>query len=363
MPIEIESPEQMGYGNIECNLTESSYADATLAELDLDLNRLVLCYGDHFGKPDLRALIASEAPPLGADEILITAGAASALFIVATSLLKSGDQLVVMRPNYATNIETPRAIGADVEFLDLLFEDGFRIDLDRLETLITPRTKIVSVTTPHNPTGAMMSEDELERLIRLVEQNGTKLLVDETYREMAFGKVLPCAAALSESVISVSSLSKTYGLPGIRTGWIACRNRDLMYTFLAAKEQMIICNSVVDEEIAFRFLERKREKLPMIQSQIRKHFGILREWMRSQVLLEWVEPKGGVVCFPRMKQGIDVNRFYETLNRQYKTYVGPGHWFEQDRRFMRIGYGWPATDELRRGLQNVTNSLKEASMQ
>ena len=141
MPIEIESPEQMGYGNIECNLTESSYADAMLAELDLDLNRLVLCYGDHFGKPGLRELIATEARPLGADEVLITAGAASALFIVATSLLKSGDQLVVMRPNYATNIETPRAIGADVKFLDLRFEDGFRIDLDRLEALITPQTE------------------------------------------------------------------------------------------------------------------------------------------------------------------------------------------------------------------------------
>ena len=207
-----------------------------------------------------------------------------------------------------------------------------------------------------------MSEDELGRVIRLVEQNGTKLLVDETYREMAFGKILPCAATLSDSVISVSSLSKTYGLPGIRTGWIACRDRDLMYTFLAAKEQMIICNSVVDEEIAFRFLERKREKLPLIQSQIRKHFGIMQEWMQSQDLLEWVEPQGGVVCFPRMKQGIDVDRFYETLNRQYKTYVGPGHWFEQDRRFMRIGYGWPKTSELRQGLLNITNSLNAASL-
>ena len=119
--------------------------------------------------------------------------------------------------------------------------------------------------------------------------------------------------------------------------------RNLMNLFLAAKEQIIICNSVVDEEIAFQFLQKQKEKLPVIQKTIREHFTILRGLDGYQQNLEWVEPSGGVVCFPRIKEdrSIDVERFYTVLNEKYRTFVGPGHWFEMNRRYMRIGYAWP----------------------
>jgi len=361
MPIEIESPEQMGYGNIECNLTESSFADANLEDLKLHLNDLVLCYGSHTGKTELREFLAQETR-LKPEDFLMTPGAATALFIVSTSLLKPEDRLLVVRPNYATNIETPRAIGARIDFHDLKFEENFRLNLDHLNQQLTPETKLVSVTFPHNPTGSLINKTELIRLIEMVESRNILLLFDETYREMSFSEILPPAAEFSENVISVSSLSKTYGLPGIRIGWLACQNSKLMETFLAAKEQILICNSVVDEEIAFRFLEEKKTRLAQIQEKIRFHFEILKNWMQSQENLEWIEPSGGVVCFPRIRKDrpIDVERFYKILNEKYKTFVGPGHWFEMDRRYMRIGYGWPKTDELRRGLQNISRSLHEA---
>ncbi len=364
MPIEIESPEQMGYASIDCNLTESSFADASLEDLSLNLNELLLCYGSHTGKIELREQLASECSQLKPDDFLITAGAAAALFMVSTSLLKPGDKLLVAKPNYATNIETPRAIGADIDFLDLKFENGFKIHPDHLKQYITPQTKLVSLTYPHNPTGTTLNLEDLRKIVEFIESRGIVLLFDETYREMSFGETLPSAAELSSQVISVSSLSKTYGLPGIRIGWIACRKASLMETFLAAKEQMMICNSVVDEEIAYRFLERKSIQLPQIREKIRFHFEILKNWIQSQEDLEWVEPSGGVVCFPRirMDREIHVDRFYEILNGKYKTFVGPGHWFEMDRRYMRIGYGWPKTDELRRGLKNISRALKEAQL-
>ena len=156
--------------------------------------------------------------------MLVTAGAAAALFIIATTLLGKGDHLVVLRPNYATNIETPRAIEADITYIDLSFDDGFAIDVDRVVAEITPRTKYVSVTVPHNPTGQMISEADLRRLVAAVESAGCRLLVDETYREMTFGEPLPTAASLSLRAVSVSSLSKTYGIPGIRIGWLLCRD-------------------------------------------------------------------------------------------------------------------------------------------
>ena len=261
MPIEEESPEQFGYDRIRYNLTESSVRDRSLADLGIELGDLLLFYGDHAGNEGLRDLVAEQsggaAGGVTRDDVLVTAGAAQALFIIATSLLDKGDHLVVIRPNYATNIETPRAIEADVSFLDLTFEDGFRIDPEKLMALVTPRTKYVSITLPHNPTGVMMGEADLRSLVGRVESAGCRLLVDETYREMTFGEPLPVAATLSERAISVSSLSKTYGIPGIRTGWLVCRDAGLMKTFLAAKEQIGICGSVVDEEIAARAFARR----------------------------------------------------------------------------------------------------------
>jgi aspartate/methionine/tyrosine aminotransferase len=136
MPIEIESPEQMGYGNIKFNLTESSVRDALFPTDEIDLKSLLLSYGDHKGKPELRQLIASETKTVSAEQVLITPSAATALFIISTTLLDSKSHLIVVRPNYATNIETPKAIGCEIDYLDVKFEDGFQINWDKLESLI-----------------------------------------------------------------------------------------------------------------------------------------------------------------------------------------------------------------------------------
>jgi len=363
MSIEIESPEQIGYQNIECNLTESSVADARLDAFDFSGANLLLAYTDHRGKPELRECLADDSGDLKPEDVLITAGAAAALFIIATSLLEKGDRIVVAKPNYATNIETPVAIGADIVYLPLTFENRYRVDPKCLAELLTPNTRLISLTAPHNPTGTTMSADELRVIVDLVERNRCLLLLDETYREMAFGERLPVAATLSDQVISVSSLSKAYGLPGLRMGWIMCRNRALMETFLAAKEQIFICNSIVDEEIAWKVMIHKHAMLSRVRDQTAQNFSILKNWMTGQRYLEWIEPEGGVVCFPRFKvpERIDIDAFYRTLNQTYKTYVGPGHWFDEERRSMRIGYGWPTTAELECGLANVSLAA-EASL-
>ena len=359
MPIEIESPEEYGYKNIDCNLSESSFTDQRLSDLGINLNDLVLYYGDHKGKPGLRSLIADEAT-LNADDILITTGAATALFIVATSLLERCDHLVVAKSNYATNIETPHAIDADISYINLKFENDYTIDLDELKNLITPSTKLVSLTYPHNPTGAMIDESTLKEIISIIEQKNIYLLLDETYRDMCFVQPLPVAATLSEKVISISSMSKSYGLPGIRIGWIICKNKELMQTFLAAKEQICITNSVVDEQIAYQYLCNKEKLFAPVKATILNNFFILKNFMQQQQLLEWVEPKGGCVCFPRIKKNvvIDVATFYEVLLHTYSTYVGRGHWFEEDSRYMRIGYSWDKSEKLQKGLSNI---LKAAS--
>lgn len=363
MPIEIEAPEGFGYDKIDCNLSESSFTDQRLSDIGINISDLVLLYGDHKGKPELRELLANEIK-LNAEDVLITSGAATALFIIATSLLDKNDHLVVARPNYATNIETPRAIGARISFLDLKFEDNFDFDINELEKLITAETKLISLTYPHNPTGALIDENKLRSIIKIVEEKQTYLLLDETYREMCFVEKLPVAATLSDRVISISSMSKSYGLPGIRIGWIFCRNKQLMETFLAAKEQICITNSVVDEEIAFQYLLRKEELFSPVMNTIRQNFEILKKFTAKQNLLEWVVPKGGCVCFPRIKKNItlDTNKFHDILLNKYATYIGKGHWFEQDSKYIRIGYSWDTPAKLEKGLGNIIAAIEEARL-
>jgi aspartate/methionine/tyrosine aminotransferase len=363
MPIEIEAPEQLGYDQIECNLTESSFRDLKFSELEINLNELVLCYGDHRGFSGLREQITQEYG-LHPESCLTTVGAASALYIIATSLLESGDEILVMKPNYGTNIETPRILGANVKYIDLNFEHHFKINLEKLKSQMTKHTKLVSITQPHNPTGVMLTENELKEIVSLCEKVGAYLLVDETYREMSFSQPTTLGALISERIISVSSLSKTYGLPGIRLGWILTQDKKLQELFLAAKEQIFICHSLLDEMVAYHFyLNKRRSYLQKHRQQIESHFQLVKSWIQKEQRIGWVEPQGGVVCFPRMK--IDDSHkwemFYQILNNKYKTYVGPGHWFEMPKNYMRIGFGWPTTGELQEGLKRISLALDELS--
>jgi aspartate/methionine/tyrosine aminotransferase len=226
MPIEAEAPEQLGYERIRSNLTESSVRDRSLDELGLELGGLSLCYSEHRGHPGLRELVAAAAgAPVAAGDVLLAAGASSALFMVAMALLERGSHMIVVRPNYGTNIETPRGLGCEVELIDLRFEEGYALDPGRVAALLRRDTRLVSVTTPHNPTGAGMERAALLELVRLCEARGVRLLVDETYRDLSFVEPLPVAAGLSTNAISVSSMSKAYGLPGIRLGWLSAAIR------------------------------------------------------------------------------------------------------------------------------------------
>lgn len=352
MPIEIESPEELGYDTIANNLSESSCADMTLADLEIDgdVSRLLLQYGDHMGLPRLREHLTENV--LDVEDVLITSGAAPALFIVATALLNADEHLVVVRPNYATNLETPRALGADISFVDLRFEDGWELDLDRIAADLRQDTKLVSVTLPHNPTGTTFAPDTLRALVAMVEAHPVaRLLVDETYRELAYDAPLPLAASLSPRVIGVSSVSKTYGLPGLRTGWITCRDAELMTTFLAAKEQILLAGSIIDEELTARVFDVRKRVLPPIMAKAARHRQLVIDWIAGQDVFEVVTPQAGVICFPRIRaeHAVDPDRFYDALLGTYGTYVGPGHWFGQDRRGFRLGYGWPKTTELEAG--------------
>lgn len=361
MVIEKEAPEEYGYDRIRYNLSESSIADQKLSDIGLKLPDLTLFYGEHRGDRSLRELIAAQDKGLSPDDVLVTAGAAGALFIIATSLLSERDHLVVVRPNYATNIETPKAIGCQISYVDLTFENGFAIDIERIAAVLRPQTRYISVTCPHNPTGTMMSRADLDRLIALAEQHGCYLLVDETYRDLSYGTRLPAAASLSKRAISVSSLSKAFGIPGIRIGWLITRDAELQERFLAAKEQIGICGSVIDEAVARTMLEQRDVFLAKLLPEMAARRAIVQDWIDSEPLVDWVPPAGGVVGFPRIDVApdFDLDGFYARLLEKHGTYVGPGHWFEMPKSFFRVGFGWPTGDQLRGGLAAISAALRD----
>ena len=362
MPIEVESPEMIGYSNIPYNLAESSVTDLRFKDLGLQLDEVVLAYTDHFGKPELRALLAHDYNKIAPSEVLLTPSAATALFMIHTTLLKADDHLLVMKPNYGTNIETPKAIGCAIDYISLSFEHGYCIDLEVVKKNMRSNTKLISITSPHNPTGTIVSKDDMLALVALAEAHQCYLLVDETYKylQLTDGHYTDVVSE-SKWVISVCSFSKAFGLPGIRLGWLVTKDATLYERLLAAKEQIIIANSVIDEEIAYQFYLQRDRFFSASQRQCVGNFNALKDFMHNHPILEWVEPSGGVVCFPRIKTGITFNtqQFYTLLLSKYATFVGAGHWFDESDRSFRLGFGYLQLEAFKEALQRLDQCLNE----
>jgi len=362
MIMEAEAPGLLGHDAFLYNFAESSVRDRTLNELGIDFGDMKLPYTHHYGRTDLRETIAEcSGQPVSADDVLVTAGAAGALFVISTCLLEPGDHMVVAFPNYATNFETPMAIGANVQFHNQNFDKRFSIDVDAIESQITDETQFVSLTCPHNPTGVMFTRNELDRLITIVERKNCWLVLDETYREMAYGEMMPVAASLSDKVISVSSMSKTYGAPGIRIGWLITRDKDLMLKFISAKEQIAISGSVLDESAALQILRQREKLLLHIKEEISEGFQIMQNWVNNENRVEWVEPDAGVTCCLRIPNASEqeMKKFYNVIKSKYKIAVGPGYWFKLPYNYMRIGFGWTQPEVTKRGLEILSQAIRE----
>lgn len=346
---------------IEYDIGESAVKTLAVKDVNVNLDDVLLRYGHHTGKPSLREEIAEQYPGLSAANIIVTTGASEANFAIISALVEPGSHVIVEHPNYPSLYEVPRSMGCELDLFTLRYENQFQPDLEELSQMIGPETKLVSLTHPNNPTGSMISEAELHALIELVESHDIFLLFDETYRHMAFGdKILPPAASLSENAISISSMSKCYGLPGIRTGWLATKNQCLLDKVLAIREQISISNNALSEEIATLVLRQKDEFLANARERIEKNRAVVAAWMQNQDAFEWIFPEAGVVCFPRIRSHIEVEaeRLYRHLAEKHKTFVVPGRCFEMDERHFRIGFGADA-DQIQAGLANLNKALSE----
>lgn len=338
------------------DIGESGVKFVTLEDLNLDLSKVELRYGHHKGALELREMIVSEYPGLSTSQVAVTNGASEAIFAVMASLLGPGDNAVIEVPNYPSLYDIPQSLERSITYYNLVFEEGFQFNLERLGSTINQNTKLICLSHPNNPTGSTILRKELEEVISFIESKGLFLLMDETYRELSFSEYLPLAASLSPRAISVSSMSKAFGVPGIRIGWVM-GSEPLIDSVRAVREQITICNSAISEKIAFSILQQKSQFLEKAKEKVKENLDKVDKWINGRTDIEWVKPSGGVVGFPRLTEDKSTNDLCRSLIENYRTFTIPGSCFKMPRHF-RLGFGgnW---DHINQGLERLGKALDE----
>jgi aspartate/methionine/tyrosine aminotransferase len=305
------------------------------------LTALRLGYTEVPGSPELRRAVAALYERATPEDVLTLAAAEEGIFTTYHALLAPGDHVVVEAPCYGSALTVARSTGAEVSLWQRRHEDGWAYDLDQLEGLLRPETRLVYLNSPHNPTGSHISPSEQARLVAMLAERRIVLFADEVYRGLEHDPAdrLPAASDLYERAISLNTVSKAYGLPGLRTGWLTCRDPALLERVREMKLYTTICSSAPSEllvALALRHAERLvsesrelvLENLPLIASFLARHGE----------LLEWVAPKAGPIGFPRVLDGREVMRWCEQTAERAGVLLLPGTVYDEPRH-IRLGFG------------------------
>lgn len=319
-----------------------------------------------FGKP-FPDLDLGEATPRGSlrlrsligahhrawpDNVLVCNGASEANFLVHAAMLQAGDHVLAEVPLYPPLSETPVGLGATVSQVPRLPGERWRLDLDALERAITKDTKLVVLTNLNNPTSAPLGDRDLKRLADLAASHELHVHIDETFRELGFPDPPPSAAQFGERFIVTSTVTKVYGLGGLRLGWIVASS-DLLERIKGIKDYTSICPSVVSEELARWALERKDGFLKRAATILHENRQIVRAWLERNPGIECVLSPTGNLCFPRIP--VDVDVLANRLKEHYKVVIAPGRFFGMPAHF-RLGLGGRTAD-LEEGLSHLDTAM------
>ena len=303
-----------------------------------------------------RPLIEAIAARYGvdADHVTTAGGTAGANFFALAALLEPGDEVLVERPGYDPLLGAARLLGASTARFDRRFEDGYALDPDRVRRALTPRTKAVVITSPHNPTGVPVDPAALDEVGRIADLHGAVVLVDEVYKDLT-GDTSPPAAARGDVFVTTSSLTKSYGLSSLRAGWVLASDR-LTSRVRRARDVVDGTGSIVAERlavIAFEHLEALRARA---QALLATNKGLADAFLAAHSELEWT-PSAGTIVFPRLRGVEDAAPFVDRVMAEHHTALGPGRFFDAPAHF-RLGYGGD-TETIRAGLAHVSAAIKE----
>jgi aspartate/methionine/tyrosine aminotransferase len=303
--------------------------------------QLWLGYTESQGAFRLRTEICQLYSTIHPDQVLVHSGAEEAIFLFMHAALQAGDHVIVHWPCYQSLFEVARAIGCKITFWEAHEEDRWALDSDFLERSIRPNTRAIILNTPHNPTGYLMAWDDFENVNRIAREAGIILFSDEVYRESEYSLAdrLPAACDLNEQAISLGVMSKSYGLPGLRIGWIATRNRGIYQKLAALKDYTTICNSAPSEFLAELALRQRRTLTRRNLQIIAANLRILDDFFaRHEARFAWVRPQAGPIAFPRLL-GENISSFCHELVTRSGVLLLPGTVFDDPGNHFRIGFG------------------------
>lgn len=313
-----------------------------------------LGYTESPGAPTLRAEIAKIYQTIQPEHVLVHTGAEEAIFLFMHAALCAGDHVIVHAPCYQSLTEVAASIGCQVSPWRAREENRWALDVDELRGMLRPNTRVIVVNTPHNPTGWLMPRGDSSflgtsflRVNEIARERNIILFSDEVYRESEYDAALrlPAACDVNDSAVSLGVLSKTYGLPGLRIGWIATHNTPVYERMAALKDYTTICNGAPSEFLAELAL-RHREKLAQRNLEIiARNLRLLDAFFAENAnRFSWVRPQAGPIAFPKLLQG-SANDFCHALVTQQGVLLLPGRLFDDDAQpmhlenYFRIGFG------------------------
>ena len=303
---------------------------------------LGLGYTEAPGHPLLRAEIATLYEGIAPDEVVVFSGAEEAIFATLNVLLGPGDHAIVVWPSYQSLYAIARAAGADVTLHELRAADGWSIDLGLLRRQVTPRTKVIVVNVPHNPTGALPDVATYRAVADIAAEAGATLLSDEVYRFLEIDPLdrLPAGAEVGPHGVSVGVMSKSFALAGLRIGWLASHDTRLLDAAARFKDYTTICASAPAEILALIALRARDAVLARSRSIVDANLVLLDGFFaRRPDQFGWVRPRGGSIGFPELRAGVPIDRFAEDLVAAEGVLLAPGSIFGHPGNHFRIGYG------------------------
>jgi aspartate/methionine/tyrosine aminotransferase len=300
-----------------------------------------LGYTEAPGAPFLRQAIASIYKTVSSEDVLVLSSAEEGIFVAYNALVGPGDHVIVETPCYESGLELARSTGAEVSSWERHFEDGWAHDLVALEKLMRPNTKMMYINTPSNPTGINMTLEVFNAVMSMAKERGIIVFCDEVYRELEHdpSKRLPAACDVYDNAISLGSMSKSYGLPGLRLGWLATRNKSVIEKCLHFKYYTTICSSAPSEFLTALALRQRELILARNLEIVQKNLPLMQDFLeRHPDLFSWVKPDASPIGFPRVNISGDVMAFCEEIVRETGVLLLPGSVYDQPRH-VRMGYG------------------------
>lgn len=365
---EMERMQSTWENLVRYNLSESGVHPVAINELipdEKDQRALIeteLGYSQANGTPALRQAIAAMYEGATEENILATTGTAEANFITSWVITEPGDEVILMLPNYMQLWGLFRGWGAEVKPLSLLEEKNWSPDFDALERSLSSKTKLIAVCNPNNPTGAILTEEEMNRIIEAARSVDAWLLADEVYRGAErSGEMTPTFWGRYEKTIITSGLSKAYGLPGLRIGWIASTPEMVArawayhdYTTIGpGPASDMLASIALRPEVRERLLNRTRKIL-------NSNFPVLREWIASHGdLFSVIEPKAGAIAYIKYNLDLDSLELVNRLKDTRSVLIVPGAHFRM-KNYLRIGFG-SNVDYMRAGLELIDDFLSETA--